>query len=167
MSASASASNLSSFEITSGQSSPATLYRASSNTAPTADAGEDFSVDSGASSGLDGSGSSDPDGDPLTYSWTQTEGPSVDLSDPSAVAPSFTAPVLSWSADPATLVFTLVVSDGGLTSEASSVTVTVNPPPPPNTAPTADAGTGQSVASGATVNLDGSGSSDPEDDTLS
>ena len=34
--------------------------------------------------------------------------------------------------------------------------------PPPNISPTADAGNAQSVAAGVTVNLDGSGSSDPD-----
>ncbi|MCE5973046.1 autotransporter domain-containing protein [Sinirhodobacter sp. WL0062] len=136
------------------------------NTAPTANAGTDFSVASGASSGLNGSGSSDPEDDTLSYSWTQTSGTSVSLSGATTATPSFTAPTLLWSDSPATLVFKLTVSDGEFSSEAS-VTVTVNPPARPNTAPTADAGTDFSVASGASSGLNGSGSSDPEDDTLS
>ena len=41
---------------------------------------------------LDGSGSSDPNGHPLTYQWTQTGGPAVTLSGATAVKPTFTAP---------------------------------------------------------------------------
>ncbi len=70
---------------------------------------------------LDGSGSSDPDGDQLTYQWTQTSGPSVTLSSTTAVKPTFTAP-----ASAATLVFQLVVNDGQVNSNPATVTITVN-----------------------------------------
>ncbi len=39
------------------------------NRAPVADAGVDQMVDEGAPASLDGSASSDPDADPLTYEW--------------------------------------------------------------------------------------------------
>ncbi|MCV2878835.1 autotransporter domain-containing protein, partial [Sedimentimonas flavescens] len=136
------------------------------NTAPTADAGSNQSVASGATVNLDGSGSSDPEDDTLSYSWEETSSTGVSLSGASTATPSFTAPTLLWSDSPVDLVFRLVVSDGEFSSEAS-VTVTVNPPPPPNTAPTANAGADQFVESGAGVMLDGTGSSDPEDDPLS
>jgi hypothetical protein len=41
------------------------------NAPPTAVAGDAFSVDEGQSVMLDGSGSSDPDSDPLTFAWAQ------------------------------------------------------------------------------------------------
>jgi hypothetical protein len=69
---------------------------------------------------LDGTASSDPDGDPLTYAWTQTGGSAVTLSSAAAAKPTFTAP-----SSAATLTFQLVVSDGRLSSSPASVTVTV------------------------------------------
>ena len=47
------------------------------NSAPNAVAGSNQSVNGGASVSLDGSGSNDPDGDELSYQWTQTFGPTV------------------------------------------------------------------------------------------
>ncbi len=77
------------------------------NQAPVADAGADQVVNPNALVTLDGSGSTDPDGDlPLAYLWTQTGGPAVTLSDATAVQPTFTAP-----SDPTVLTFTLVVTD--------------------------------------------------------
>ena len=57
-----------------------------------ADAGPDQSVKTLSLVTLEGTGSSDPQGDPLTFLWTQTEGPTVNLSDPTSSTPSFRAP---------------------------------------------------------------------------
>lgn len=68
---------------------------------------------------LDGSGSFDPDNDPLTYQWTQIGNPGdpqVQLSDASAVSPTFTAPAVSSTTS---LSFQLTVSDGSLSSIAT------------------------------------------------
>src|SRR3989338_3512013 len=138
------------------------------NTGPTADAGADQTVDSGAAAvTLDGSASADPDaGDTLTYAWTQTSGPEVTLSSATAASPGFTAPVVAANDPAAELVFSLVVTDDrGNTSNADTVTITVDPVA--NTGPTADAGADQTVDSGAAVTLDGSASADPDaGDTL-
>src|SRR5262249_40088158 len=73
---------------------------------------------------LDGSGSTDPNGDPITYLWSQTSGPVVTLSSTTAQKPTFTAPTVTTSTD---LVFSLVVNDGSLSSTAATVRITVNP----------------------------------------
>lgn len=70
---------------------------------------------------LSAQGSSDADGDSLTYHWEQIAGETVSLTDISTVSPSFVAPSLSSQQN---LVFQVTVSDGQLTSQ-SQVTVTV------------------------------------------
>ena len=79
----------------------------------------------------------------------------MSLSSSTAQSPTFTAPTQLLTN--ASLVFSLTVSDGVNTSTADTVTITVTAGV--NDAPTADAGTNQTVAEGATVTLDGSGSS--------
>ncbi|MBN1260678.1 MAG: DUF11 domain-containing protein [Anaerolineae bacterium] len=126
------------------------------NRPPVADAGDDQTVATLALVILDGSGSSDPDGDlPLTYLWDQTGGPAVTLSNPAAVGPTFNAPD-----DPAVLTFTLIVTDSlGLGSTADELVVTTT-----NQPPVADAGEDQTVYTSMLVTLAGSGSSDPDGD---
>ena len=87
---------------------------------PVADAGADLEVDPGASVTLDGSGSSDPDGDTLTFAWSQASGASAALSDAGTAAPSFDAPE-----PPGALVFRLTVSDPSGLTDSDDVTVTV------------------------------------------
>jgi hypothetical protein len=97
----------------------------SENTAPVADAGADQFVESDATVELDGSGSSDEDGDILTYAWTQIEGPLVDLSDSNSATPQFEAPSVEGIT---TLSFSLTVSDAQLsTTDVTNVTVLPSP----------------------------------------
>ena len=77
--------------------------------APVADAGEDRAVDEGTTVQLSGSGT-DPDGNGLEYSWVQTGGPAVVLSDPTAPNPTFEAPEGLSDAD---ITFELTVTESG------------------------------------------------------
>lgn len=90
------------------------------NNPPIADAGPDQSVEVASQVTLDGSGSFDPDGDPLTYSWTQISGPTRTLSDNTAISPTFDAN----SPDLTPMVFELVVNDGQQDSLPDSVVIT-------------------------------------------
>jgi subtilisin-like proprotein convertase family protein len=135
----------------------------SGNNPPTANAGPDQSVDEGTLVILNGSGSSDPNGSPLTYFWTQTQGPSVTLSSNTAMNPTFTAPAV---ASNTLLRFQLTVSNGSF-QDTDSVNITViNVPTGSNSPPVADAGVNFSVDSGDTAFLDGSNSFDPDGDPL-
>jgi hypothetical protein len=100
------------------------------NQVPMAQAGADQTADEGTVVSLQGAGSSDPDGDALTFAWTQLSGPPVTLSNPASATPSFTTPAVD--AGGATLVFLLVVSDGSSASPSDQVAVSVrdsNQPP--------------------------------------
>jgi hypothetical protein len=129
------------------------------NTAPIANAGSNQTVTSGVTVTLNGTASSDPDGSIASYSWSQTAGtPAVTLASGATAQPTFLAPSVTSAA---TLTFSLVVTDNrGATSAGVSVNVLVNPAA--NVAPTANAGANQTVASGVTVTLNGSSSSDAD-----
>ena len=138
-----------------------TIVASVGNTAPVADAGTGQTVAVGTAVVLDGSGSSDVDGDALSYQWSLTSRPAgsnAALSDPSAVMSGFVADVAG------DYVAQLVVDDGTAGSTPDTVTIMTSPG---NSAPVADAGTGQTVAVGEQVNLNGSDSSDADGDTLS
>lgn len=105
-------------------SSPVTITVQPNNHPPIANAGTAATYVTKATVRLDGSGSYDPDGDPLTYKWSQTSGPSVslDLADP--VHPAFLAPNVRKLT---TLTFSLTVDDTQVDSAPSPVTITVVP----------------------------------------
>ncbi|GEM_PF-382678 len=128
------------------------------NSVPTANAGPDQIVNAGALVTLNGSQSSDADGDSLTYRWTQTGGSIVALSNATSASPTFMA------VSPGVLVFRLVVNDGKVDSLADSVTITVNLP---NNVPLANAGLDFTAQVGQTIMFDGSGSRDPDGNPLS
>lgn len=129
------------------------------NQAPTADAGSPQTVNEGATVNLSGTGS-DPDNlptTPATIGWSQVSGPSVTLTGGSTLTPSFEAPAVAWPDTSADVVLRLTVSDGQA-STTSDVTITVTNV---NQAPTADAGSPQTVNERTLVNLSGSGT-DPD-----
>ncbi|MFT3928557.1 MAG: PKD domain-containing protein [Myxococcales bacterium] len=86
---------------------------------PVANAGADLSVTAGMLVTLDGSSSSDPDGDAIHYTWRQRSGSPVAF-DGKAARPTFTAPGLTQQ-----MTFELVVDDGTLSSQPDTVTVSV------------------------------------------
>ena len=124
------------------------------NRPPVASAGADQWPDPGATVTLAGSGS-DPDGRVDGYAWTQIAGPTVTLSGESTATATFTAPAVT---ERTTLSFLLTVTDDAGATDSDEVSVYVWPQATNNLPPVADAGTDQSVASGATVTLTGSGS---------
>ena len=130
------------------------------NLPPIADCGAPQNVDLGMDVQLDGGASIDPEGEPLSYSWTLSppEGSSAKLNDPSAVDPNFDADIEG------TFSVELIVSDGALTG---TCTVRVNAGDAAgNLPPSANAGADASASSSEIIALDGSDSSDPEDETL-
>ncbi len=139
-------------------SAPDTVTISTDNSAPVADAGPDQSALVTDTVTLDGSGSSDADGDPLDYAWTFSSvppGSAAALSDPTAIMPTFVIDL------PGAYVVQLIVWDGTVFSAPDTVTISTD-----NSAPVADAGPDQTAVVTATVTLDGSGSSDADNDPL-
>ncbi len=90
------------------------------NKAPIAIAGENQTFNENSTIALDGSASIDPDGNTLTYKWIAPSG--ISLSSPSASNPTFTAPDVK---NDSIIVFMLIVNDGTIDSNPSSVIITV------------------------------------------
>jgi protocatechuate 3,4-dioxygenase beta subunit len=110
---------------------------------------------------LDGSLSTEPDHEPLTYTWVQTEGPNVTLSDPNAVQPTFVAPPVTSPAG-YTIGFELTVTNGGAeeddtdTDTVSSGVVRSTPTVTVSRAPSGTVFTGDTVTLSANItNPDG------------
>ena len=93
------------------------------NLPPVANAGPDRNVNPGATLALDGTGSSDPDGDEITYYWELVDGPTVTLDDPTLATPTFTT-----LAEDARYTFQLVVSDWAADSTPDTVEIVAGSP---------------------------------------
>ncbi|MBL8267484.1 Ig-like domain-containing protein [Steroidobacter sp.] len=136
-----------------------TINAVNANTRPVANAGPDQTVRTGALVTLNGTGSTDADGDSLTYAWTMTSRPSGStavLSSSIAAMPTFTPD------RGGTYVLSLIVNDGRVNSVADEVRISTV-----NSTPIANAGADRTVARASLVTLDGSASSDPDFDALS
>jgi len=128
------------------------------NQAPLSKAGADQSVQVNDTVQLDGSGSTDANGDPLTYTWSFTSRPggsSAALSNTKASKPTFVVDAAG------TYTVRLIVNDGTVNSAPDTVNIVTQ-----NTAPVSNAGADQAVRVNDTVQLDGSGSSDANGDSL-
>ncbi|RLD17940.1 MAG: hypothetical protein DRI33_04640 [Caldiserica bacterium] len=93
-------------------------------TLPVANAGQDLHIVTGELSTLDGSASSDANGDTLSYTWTidsQPSGGNAVLLDDTSVKPTFVPNVHG------PYVFSLTVNDGTVDSAADTVTMTAGP----------------------------------------
>jgi fibronectin type 3 domain-containing protein len=127
------------------------------NQPPSANAGSDLNVNEATLATLNGAASIDPDGLALSYEWIQISGTPVGLSSPSIAQPTFVAP--SVGEDGEALTFQLMVTDSGGLQARDTCTVNVVSV---NQAPLAKAGPDQNVNQGASVVLDGTGSTDPD-----
>src|SRR5262249_46335189 len=107
--------------------SSASVTVSSSKSRPAAQAGPNQSVAAGSLVNLNGAGSSDVDGNPLTYSWSlilRPPGSTAELTGANTVSPSFVADQTG------VYVAQLIVNDGTDDSNPASVTITTG-----NTAP--------------------------------
>lgn len=130
----------------------------SENIPPLANAGSDQTGFVNDTITLDGSASSDPDGDPLTYKWTfvsRPQGSQTTLSDAMSVKPTFKID------KPGQYEIRLIVNDGAGDSAPDTVVVSTR-----NSRPVADAGPDQTVRVNSRVALDGRASVDVDGDTL-
>ena len=141
-----------------------TVIASAANSAPVANAGAAQSVSIAAVVTLNGTGSTDANGDTLTYRWTLTSKPTnstATLSSATSASPTFTADLAG------SYVASLVVNDGKVDStNTNAVTVTASAA---NSAPVANAGPVQTVSrtgGTVTVTLTGAGSTDANSDTL-
>ena len=135
-------------------SPPSTVTITTLDTPPVANPGPNQLVTVGQLAQLNGSHSTDVDGNALTYSWSLLSvpaGSTAALSNPSAVNPTFTVDVAG------TYVAQLIVNDGMLNSTPATVLLTTNMV----LAPTANPGPNQTVDHKTKVTLNGSGT-DPQ-----
>jgi Leucine-rich repeat (LRR) protein len=128
------------------------------NKIPVAHAGIDQSANrEGDLITLDGSASTDGDGDPLTYNWSAPVG--ITLNDSTLAVPTFIMPDVN---SDTTFTIVLVVYDSFEYSAPDTVAISVIN----NLVPTANAGTDQTVEEGDLVQLSAAGSSDGNSDPL-
>lgn len=131
------------------------------NQPPVANAGPDQMVNEGSVATLDGSASSDPDGNPLAFLWTAPAG--IVLSSAIVAKPTFIAPGVM---NDSTLIFILVVNDGVYYSQPDTISIFIKNLSAANLPPVANAGPDQATNEGTLVTLDGRASTDPDGNPL-
>ena len=130
---------------------------------PTADAGEDIEtpIDLAGTIVLTASGSTDPDGDTLSYQWLLVQQP--DESNASINNDDEVNAFITPDAEGVYLI-TLEVDDGNYPPVTDEIQITITEAV--NEPPTADAGGNLTATVNETVTLNGSNSSDPNGDVL-
>ncbi|MCU7918683.1 MAG: hypothetical protein KZQ95_10040 [Candidatus Thiodiazotropha sp. (ex Epidulcina cf. delphinae)] len=129
------------------------------NQAPVANAGDDRTVSLGARVTLDGSASTDADGDIARYVWWQRSGPNIQLSGWNTATPSFEATA------PGDVIMRLRVEDDRGARVMDDVRITVEDDG--NRPPVADAGPNGSGVEDRIYNLNGTESNDQDGDISS
>ncbi|UTM58124.1 glycosyl hydrolase family 18 protein [Photobacterium sp. CCB-ST2H9] len=132
------------------------------NYAPVANAGADQQVNGAATVTLDGSASSDRDGQIVSYQWVQTSGPALTLTGAGTVKATVAVPAVTADTQ---YVFTLTVTDDKGDTATDTVTVSAKAPGS-NTAPVVAVSGPTSANAGVLVTLDASQSTDADGDTL-
>jgi uncharacterized protein (TIGR03382 family) len=128
---------------------------APANNPPVADAGGPYAGEAGTTLiQFDGSASSDPDSDALSYAWDFGDGNTA-----SEMMPTHTY------ATAGNFDVTLVVNDGRASSDPSVTSAAISAPPA-NVAPVADPGGPYAGEPGQLIAFDGSASADPNGDAL-
>lgn len=130
-----------------------------SNKKPTANAGNDKIIDEKKNGVIDGSASSDPEGQQLSFFWTDID--NIGLNVLTGSKPKFTAPNVLKDAD---FRIALTVNDGVNNSDPDTVVISVKNI---NEQPVARAGNDFVINEGENVVLDGSASVDPDGDEIS
>lgn len=130
---------------------------------PLADAGEDLTlpIDQAGTISLSAAASSDPDGDSLSYLWellSQPDGSTANINNANELTASITPDMEG------TYEIQLNVDDGNHPPVQDMLTITITEAV--NEAPVANAGPDKSGQLNTTVTLDGSQSSDPNNDAL-
>ncbi|WAK01496.1 NHL domain-containing protein [Methylobacter sp. YRD-M1] len=153
------ATNTLTIELHGKPGSSITVQLLRGNQAPVAHAGADQTLFVGDTSVLDGSASTDSDGDPLSYRWRIAQAPAgslAELSNSNGIHSGFPVDVYGrYQAE-------LIVNDGFLDSVPDQVIIDTR-----NSAPVANAGADQSAFVGGMVDLDGGVSHDVDGNTLS
>jgi uncharacterized repeat protein (TIGR01451 family) len=85
---------------------------------PNAAAGADIVMDEGQTVPLDGSKSSDGDGSIVAYRWSQIDGPSVTLADPTAAQTAFVAPAVPEGGADISFELAVTDNDGNVDTDA-------------------------------------------------
>ncbi|MGH8520324.1 MAG: Ig-like domain-containing protein, partial [Gammaproteobacteria bacterium] len=143
---------------TQGATSNAATVTVSVNGAPVADAGDDANAVTGQSVSLNGSGSTDPNGDTITFSWRfMAVPPASILTDASIVNPTTPGPSFTPDVDGPYELELTVTDPGGLFSTDTVIIMAATPNSAPNAIVVPE---NQTALVGTTVNLDGSNSND-------